>query len=205
MSEHQHLLRLRALMVRAEIAKARANLVQLESEDAALAAIATSSPSATSSASAPTSLTARKLDGAYTYSALADGVLLAQLVGDERQCVLKVSQKPPDAELERQLGQLGRLGAHGNLVPVAAAFVDGPHLYVHMPYHKKGNVDAWLAAEQPPAAAVQRALFGALSALAHVHARGAVHGGVRPAVLLIDDDSDHPVRKPAPVACVLAE
>jgi serine/threonine protein kinase len=169
----------------AEVAASRTALAELEREDAALAdAITGHAPQSGAAA-----LAARKLDETYSYEALDDGVLKAKEIGASGECVLKVTQKPDDADLGLQLALIGKL-AHPNLVPVAAAFVDGPHLYVHTPYYAKGNLATWLKSK-PDEAAVQRAAFGVLSGVAYIHSRGAHHGALRPTAVLIDDDASN--------------
>jgi hypothetical protein len=161
-----------------------ADLVRRDDEAARIAgggAVAAAVPGA----AAPLELTRRKLDSSYTYEPLAAGVLKGSLHGRDGKCVLKVTQVPPDAVLAQQLELLGRL-KHANLAPVGAAFVDGPHLYVEVPFYERGNLEQWLTTLKPDAAAVQRVMFNVLSALAYMHDRGAAHGSVRPEAILVD-------------------
>jgi serine/threonine protein kinase len=169
-----------------EINALRATLADLVRRDDEAARIAAGgSVAATPAAAGPLELTRRKLDSAYTYEPLAAGVLKGSLHGSDSKCVLKVTQVPPDAVLAQQLELLGRL-KHANLAAVGAAFVDGPHLYVELPFYERGNFEQWLTTAKPDVTAIQRVMFNVLSALAYMHDRGSVHGAVRPEAILID-------------------
>jgi hypothetical protein len=169
-----------------EINAARAALADLLRRDDEAARIAAGgNPALAVPASGPLELSRRKLDSAYTYEPLAAGVLKGSLHGSDGKVVLKVTQVPPDAVLTQQLELLGRL-KHPNLAAVGAAFVDGPHLYVELPFYEHGNLEQWLTTSKPDVPAIQRVMFNVLSALAYMHDRGSVHGAVRPEAILID-------------------
>jgi hypothetical protein len=165
-----------------EINAARAALADLLRRDDEAARIAAGgNPALAVPASGPLELSRRKLDSAYTYEPLAAGVLKGSLHGSDGKVVLKVTQVPPDAVLTQQLELLGRL-KHPNLAAVGAAFVDGPHLYVELPFYEHGNLEQWLTASKPdvagdPARHVQRAVGARLHARPRLGARRRAAGG----------------------------